>query len=71
MYCIRCGVQMVDGQSKCPLCATKMILPEDLMQETTLYPPDRRPEAGKRRLWPHAVIATAFLLPMLIVLICN
>lgn len=71
MYCIRCGVQMVDGQSKCPLCATKMILPEDLMRETTLYPPDRRPEAGKRRLWPHAVIATAFLLPMLIVLICN
>lgn len=71
MYCIRCGVQMVDGQTKCPLCATKMILPEDMAVEYGLYPSDRRPETGKRRLWPHAVIATAFLLPMLIVLICN
>lgn len=71
MYCIRCGVQMVDGQTKCPLCATKMILPEDMAGDTLLFPEDCRPEAGKRRLWPHGVIATAFLLPMLIVLICN
>ena len=71
MYCIRCGVQMVDGQTQCPLCATKMILPEDMTREVGLYPQDRRPEAGKRRLWPQVVLAAAFLLPMLIVLICN
>ena len=71
MYCIRCGVQMVDGQSKCPLCSTKMILPQDMVRDEELYPRNRQPEAGKRRLWPHAVIATAFLLPMLIVAICN
>lgn len=71
MYCIRCGVQMVDGQSQCPLCGTKMILPQDMVRNQELYPKQRRPEAGKRRLWPQAVIATAFLLPMLIVLICN
>lgn len=71
MYCIRCGVQMVDGQTQCPLCGTKMILPEDMAVEYGLYPKGRQPETGKRRLWPHAVIATAFLLPMLIVLICN
>ena len=71
MYCIRCGVQMVDGQTQCPLCDTKMILPEDMAVEHGFYPSNRRPETGKRRLWPHAVIATAFLLPMLIVLICN
>lgn len=71
MYCIRCGVQMVDGQTRCPLCATKMILPEDMVRDTALYPKDRHPQAKKRRLWPHVVIAAAFLLPMLIVLICN
>ena len=71
MYCIRCGVQMVDGQSRCPLCATKMILPEDLSLDTSLYPKGRHPMEKKRRLWPHVVVAAAFLLPMLIVLICN
>ena len=71
MYCIRCGVQMVDGQTQCPLCATKMILPQDMVREEEMYPGQRRPDPGKRRLWPHAVIATGFLLPMLIVLICN
>lgn len=71
MYCIRCGVQMVDGQTQCPLCATKMVLPEDLTRDTRLYPVGRHPAAKKRRLWPHVVVAAAFLLPMLIVLICN
>lgn len=71
MYCIRCGVQMVDGQTQCPLCATKMILPQDMVRSEELYPRNRYPQDGKRRLWPHAVIATAFVLPMLIVLICN
>ena len=71
MYCIRCGVQLVDGQTQCPLCATKMILPEDLTRDTRLYPADRHPAAKKRRLLPHVMIAAAFLLPMLIVLICN
>lgn len=71
MYCIRCGVQMVDGQTQCPLCATKMILPEDMEQGSALYPKDRYPEERRRRLWPHVIIAAAFLLPMLIVLICN
>lgn len=71
MYCIRCGVQMVGGQTKCPLCSTKMILPEDMVSDEVLYPKNCLPQAGKRRLWPHAVIATMFLLPMAIVLICN
>lgn len=71
MYCIRCGVQMVDGQTKCPLCATKMILPQDMVRDVELYPQSRQPETGKRRLWPHAIIAATFLLPMIIVLICN
>ena len=71
MFCIRCGVQMVDGQSKCPLCATKMILPQDMVTDEMLYPKNRHPQEGKRRLWPHAVIMAMFLLPMAIVLICN
>lgn len=71
MYCIRCGVQLVEGQTRCPLCATEMVLPEDLRRDTTLYPADKHPKAHKRNLWPHVVIAAGFLLPMLIVLICN
>ena len=71
MYCIRCGVQMVDGQTKCPLCSTKMILPEDMATNEALYPKDRQPQMEKRRLWPHGVIVAIFLLPMVVTLICN
>lgn len=62
---------MVDGQTRCPLCATKMILPEDMVRDTALYPKNRHLQEKRRRLWPHVVIAAAFLLPTLIVLICN
>ena len=48
MYCIRCGVQLVEGQTRCPLCATEMVLPEDLRRDATLYPADKHPKAGDR-----------------------
>lgn len=71
MYCIRCGVQLTDGQTRCPLCATEMVLPEDLRRDQPLYPTDKQPGARKRNFLSQVVIATAFVLPMLIVLICN
>lgn len=71
MFCIRCGVKMVDGQEQCPLCGTRMILPEDMATGERLYPWKRYPVAQKRQLWPQVILSAAFLLPMLIVLICN
>lgn len=71
MFCIRCGVKMADIQTTCPLCGTKMILPEDMELGEGLYPQNRHPSMEKRSLWPHVVIAALFLLPMLIVIICN
>jgi len=71
MFCIKCGVKMTETQATCPLCGTKMILPEDMQLQESLYPQNRHPSIEKRSLWPHAVIAALFLLPMLIVMICN
>lgn len=71
MFCIRCGVQMVDGQTQCPLCGTKMLLPDDMQPEEGLYPGGKYPAERKRQLWPQAILSTTFILPMLIVLICN
>ena len=48
-----------------------MVLPEDLRRDQPLYPTDKQPGSRKRNFLPQVVIATAFVLPMLIVLICN
>ena len=39
MYCIKCGVQIAEGQTKCPVCNTKIYHPDfDLSEEKTTYP---------------------------------
>lgn len=71
MYCIHCGVKLAQVQTICPLCGTKMVLPEEFQPEPPLYPENKYPKAEKRQLWPQGIIAAAFLLPMLIVVICD
>ena len=71
MYCIHCGVKLAQVQTTCPLCGTKMVLPEEFQPEPPLYPENNYPRVEKRQLWPQGIIAAAFLLPMLIVVICD
>ena len=71
MYCIHCGVQLAQVQTTCPLCGTKMILPEGYQPDVPLYPENRYPKEEKRQLWPQGIIAAAFFLPMLISIICD
>ena len=71
MYCIHCGVKLAQVQTICPLCGTKMVLPEEFQPEPPMYPENKYPKAEKRQLWPQGIIAAAFLLPMLIVVICD
>jgi hypothetical protein len=41
-YCVRCGVKLQDGAKVCPLCGTKVILPEGMHEkpEKPLFPKD-------------------------------
>lgn len=39
MYCVKCGVELSDGQKNCPLCATQVYHPEIIFQEVPgVYP---------------------------------
>lgn len=71
MYCIHCGVQLAQVQTTCPLCGTKMILPEGYQPDAPLYPENKHPKEEKRQLWPQGIITAAFFLPMLITIICD
>ncbi len=72
MYCIKCGVKLADTEKVCPLCGTRVFHP-DLTQEDALplYPPDKLPPVQTRSKAPLAVVSALFLLPVLIVLLCD
>ena len=43
MYCIKCGVQMTDGQKKCPLCGTRVYHPDFVSEGDNLFPKSEAP----------------------------
>lgn len=71
MYCVRCGVELADTESRCPLCGTVVYHPELQQKEgKRLYPDKDRPQRGRSR-WLPIVLSAVTLLAMLIVLLCN
>lgn len=71
MYCVRCGVELVDTESRCPLCGTVVYHPDLPRAEgERLYPKKDRPRHG-RSLWLSIILSTMTLLAMLIVLLCD
>lgn len=71
MYCVRCGVELADTESRCPLCGTVVYHPELQQKEgERLYPEKDRPQRGRSR-WLPIVLSAVALLAMLIVLLCN
>lgn len=71
MYCVRCGVELADTESRCPLCGTVVYHPELQQKEgERLYPGKDRLQQGRSRCLP-IILSTVTLLAMLIVLLCN
>ena len=72
MYCVKCGVSLVDTEKQCPLCGTVVFHPELHQSEADpLYPPDVMP-APKRLPWGALMVATAlFFLAASICLVCD
>lgn len=72
MYCVRCGVKLADTEKQCPLCATPVFHPDILRQPAEdLYPKKIRPALGHRRFGPLIILSALFLLPLLVVLLCD
>lgn len=72
MYCANCGVKLSDNLSECPLCGTRAYHP-DIDRKCTegQYPRDKYPEKQKRNLVAQSIFSILYLLPLLIVPLCD
>ncbi len=72
MYCIKCGVKLAEGEERCPLCQTKVYHPDLVMEEgESLYPKKKYPTERASSRWPQILLTAFWLIPALIVLICD
>lgn len=72
MYCMKCGVKLADTEKLCPLCGLAVFHP-DLSREAgePLYPQQRAPSYQVSAAGGRIVVTAAFLLPLLITLLCD
>jgi len=72
MYCIRCGVEMEDGEKQCPLCGTTVVHPDFTGRvKDEMYPSGKLPTAARRsKIW-QIILAVAFALAVTIVVLCD
>ena len=72
MYCVQCGVKLADTEARCPLCGTRVFHPDIFREEgEPLYPAQKYPKAIKRNFVLQVLLTAAFLLPFIIVLLCD
>lgn len=72
MYCIQCGVELSDSEKICPLCGTPVFHP-DLKQPDgeKPFPAGTLPHETASRFGVLFVLTALFLLPLVIVLVCD
>ena len=72
MYCVKCGVKLADTEKQCPLCGTAVFHP-DITRDAgrDMYPSGKHPTSPTASVWPLIIFSAAFLLPILIVLLCD
>ena len=72
MSCVNCGVKLADTEKRCPLCGTVVFHPELIRPEAEpLYPQDQVPVPKVNSRIANVIATAAFLLPVLITLLCD
>lgn len=72
MYCAKCGVKLADSLPACPLCGTRAYHPDiDRTLTDGQYPHETYPAKQKRSLLGPVILTALFLMPMLIVPLCD
>lgn len=72
MYCVKCGVKLSDTEKQCPLCGTAVFYPDIARNPgEEMYPSGKKPAVPATPIWPLIIFSAAFLLPILIVLMCD
>ena len=67
MYCIKCGVELSEGQSICPICETKVYHPDfQISEEKTTYPKKEFKSEEFNLKGLMLVITIIFLIPLLL-----
>ena len=71
MYCIKCGVELSDGQKKCPLCMTEVYHPDFVSNDSKGTFPKAPPPQVYNKWGVLFVVTALFVLAISIVLICD
>lgn len=72
MYCANCGVRLDDALSACPLCGLRAYHPDiDRKLTDSAFPRGKYPARAKRSFLTQVVLTILFLLPLLIVPVCD
>lgn len=72
MYCIKCGVELADTESRCPLCHTRVYHPEVFRSEAEpLYPSGRYPAGPKASRVLPILLTVLWVAAALVVLLCD
>ena len=72
MYCIKCGVELAEGERICPLCGTAVVHPDFLKEEgVPLYPPHRYPTPLENPKTAQIILTTTVLMALLITLVTD
>lgn len=72
MYCAGCGVKLDDSLTECPLCGLRAYHPDlERTPSDRPFPKGKYPARAKRSFLSQVVLTILFLLPMLIVPVCD
>lgn len=72
MYCVNCGVKLADTEKQCPLCGVAAYHPDIEREDAApLYPREKLPAHQVSSQTAQIVVTAAFLLAMMITLLCD
>lgn len=71
MYCVKCGVELSNGQTECPLCQTKVYHPDFISDGEQTYPRDNTPHDKFELKGLMFIITMIFAIPLVLSLVCD
>lgn len=72
MYCINCGVRLINEEEKCPLCGTVPYHPDVCPKPAQpMYPKQRLPHATPNCAAVNVTVLILFLIPLLVTLLID
>ena len=76
MYCVKCGVELSDGEKKCPLCSTAVHYPDDMCaqvksEDSRPFPDSEPMHEEFNRQGVLFILTFIFAIPLFLTLVCD